>query len=90
MLDKCRKRDYNKNTENEQMFGGGKIMNFSGTLLTIFEIALVAFVIWAVFHEDRFIAFEEKIVAHLRRRRFKVLRGDSKVCKSYYPEKHRA
>ncbi len=65
-------------------------MNFSSTLLTIFEIALVAFAIWAVFHEDRFISFEEKIAAHFRRRRFKVLRGGSKVCKSYYPEKYRA
>ena len=82
--------DYNKNTENEQMFGGGKIMNFSSTLLTIFEVALVTLTIWAVFHEDKFVKFEEKISAHLRRRRFKVLHGGSKVCKSYYPEKYRA
>ena len=65
-------------------------MNLQGTLLTIFEIVLVAFVIWAVFHEDIFIELEERIVAHFHRRRFKVLRGGSKVCKSYYPEKHRA
>ena len=58
------------------MFGGGKTMNFSGTLLTIFEIALVAFTIWAVFHEDRFIAFEEKLVANIRRRRLRVLEGN--------------
>ena len=89
MLDKCRKLDYNKNTENEQMFGGGKTMNLQGNLLTIFEIALVAFVIWAVFHEDKFIAFEERIAANIRRRRFKVIRGNN-VCKSYYPEKHHA
>ncbi len=65
-------------------------MNLQGTLLTIFEIALVAFTIWAVFHEDRFIKLEERIVANFRRRRFKVLRGGNKICKSYYPEKHRA
>ena len=64
-------------------------MNLQGTLLTIFEIDLVAFAIWAVFHEDRFVAFEEKIVSRIRRRRFKVLRGNS-VCKTCYPEKHRA
>ena len=64
-------------------------MNLQGTLLTIFEIALVAFAIWAVFHEDRFVAFEEKIVSRIRRRRVKVLRGNS-VCKTCYPEKHRA
>ncbi len=75
---------YNKNTENEQMFGGGKIMNFTSSLLTIFEIAMVAFVIWAVFHEDLFVAFEERIVARFRRRQFKVIKGNS-ISKSYYP-----
>ena len=89
MLDKCRNSDYNKITENEQMFGGGKIMNLQGTLLTIFEIGLVLFAIWAVFHEDRFIKFEERIAARFRRRRFKVIKGNN-VCKSYYPEKYRA
>ncbi len=65
-------------------------MNFTSTLLTIFEVALVALTIWAVFHEDKFIAFEERIVARIRRRKFKVIRGGAKVCKSYYPEKYRA
>ena len=76
--------DYNKITEIEQMFGGGKTMNLQGTLLTIFEIAMVIFAIWAVFHEDRFIAFEERIVARFRRRSFKVIEGNN-VRKSYYP-----
>ena len=31
------------------------------TWTTIFEVALVAFAIWSVFHEDRFIALEDKI-----------------------------
>lgn len=65
-------------------------MSFNSTLLTILEVCLVAFTIWAVFHEDRFVKFEEKVAAHFRRRRFKVLHGGSKVCKSYYPEKYRA
>ena len=64
-------------------------MNLQGALLTVFEAALVAFAVWAVFHEDRFIAFEERVAAHFRRRRFKVITG-SNLCKSYYPEKHRA
>ena len=64
-------------------------MNLGSTLLTIFEVALVLFTIWAVFHEDRFIAFEEKIAARIRRRKFKVIKGNS-VAKSYYPEKYRA
>lgn len=64
-------------------------MNFSDALLTIFEVAMVAFVIWAVFHEDRFVAFEERLAASFRRRKFKVLEGNQ-VCKTCYPEKHRA
>lgn len=65
-------------------------MNLQGTLLTIFEIAMVIFAIWAVFHEDRFIAFEERFAARFRRRKFKVIRGNARVSKSYYPERYRA
>ena len=90
MLDKCRSNDYNEITENEQMFGGGEIMNFTSTLITLFEIAMVIFVVWSVFHEDRFIKFEDRIAARFRRRKLKVIQGGSKVQKSYYPEKYRA
>ena len=65
-------------------------MNFTSTLLTIFEIAMTVFVIWAVFHEDAFVKFEERVVAHFRRRRFKVIKGGNNVCKSYCQEKYRA
>lgn len=65
-------------------------MSLQGTLLTIFEAALVAFAVWAVFNENKFIAFEERVAAHFRRRRFKVIKGNGNVCKSYYPKKHRA
>lgn len=65
-------------------------MTFSGTLVTLFETLLVAFAIWAVLNENKFIAFEEKLAVRIRRRRFKVIRGGSKVVKSYYPQKHRA
>ncbi len=63
-------------------------MNFSNTLLTIFEIALVVFTIWAVFNEDKFIAFEERMVTRFRRRRFKIIEGNN-ICKSYYPANNR-
>ena len=63
-------------------------MNLQNTLLTFFEIALVAFAVWAVFHED--IEFEQRLVSRFRRRRLKVIRGGSQVCKTYRPEKHRA
>ena len=59
-------------------------MNFISSLLTIFELAMVSFVIWAVFHEDVFVAFEERIVARFRRSKFKVIKGNC-VSKSYYP-----
>ena len=60
-------------------------MNFADVLLTLFEIVMVAFALWAVFHEDRFIAFEEKIFAAVRRRRFKVSHGHSSVRSTCYP-----
>lgn len=63
-------------------------MSFNGTLLTILEMALVAFAIWAVFHEDRFIRFEERIVARFRRQHLKVVHGN-RVNKSYYPVNNR-
>ena len=55
-------------------------MNLQNTLLTFFEIALVAFAVWAVFHEDIFIEFEQRLVSHFRRRRLEVIRGGSRVC----------
>lgn len=64
-------------------------MSLSGSILTIFEMALVAFAIWSVFNEKRFIAFEERILSKIRRNRLKVIKGNS-VCKTYYPEKHHA
>ena len=33
---------------------------------TIIEIILAAFVIWAVFHEDAFVEFEEKLFKKLK------------------------
>ncbi len=50
-------------------------MSFQDVLLTIFEIALVSFTVWAVFHEEKFIAFEDRIMAKLRRNRLKVVKG---------------
>ena len=53
------------------MFGGGKLMSFVDVLKSVFEIALVSFTIWSLFHEDRFIAFEEKLLCKIRRNRLK-------------------
>ena len=52
-------------------------MTVSIIFSTIFEAALVGFGVWALFNEDKFIAFEERLVAAIRRRRLKVRRADS-------------
>lgn len=38
-------------------------------LQTIFEIVLVSFVLWGIFNEDKFIKFEEHLVAKLRNKK---------------------
>lgn len=63
------------------MFGGGKTMNFSQIIRTLFEIGLAVLVIWSVFHEDIFIAIEERIVSYFKRKRLKVVSGST--YKSY-------
>lgn len=47
-------------------------MTLSIALKTLFEVALVAFALWALFNEDKFIAFEERLVAYVRRRRLRI------------------
>lgn len=54
-------------------------MNFADTLITLFEVALVAVTLWALFHEDVLVAFEERIISRIRRRKLKVIRTDSAV-----------
>lgn len=48
---------------------------------TILEILLVGFVFWGIFNEKKLIALEEKIACKIRRRAFKVNRGDNKCSK---------
>lgn len=43
-------------------------------LRTLFELILVAFVIWCIFHEDKLIAFEKRILCAVKRRRLKVVK----------------
>ena len=52
-------------------------MNFGTIIKTIFEIALIAFTLWAVFHEDKFAAFEQKIISNIRRRKLRVVIGNN-------------
>lgn len=50
-------------------------MSLSFTFTTIFEILLVAAVFWGIFHEDRLIAFEKRLISAIRRRRLRVLKS---------------
>ena len=44
-------------------------MNTIHTWQTILEMGLAAFVIWAVFHEDKFIKFEDRIKKAFKKER---------------------
>lgn len=54
-------------------------MNFNDILVTLFEVALVGVTLWALFHEDVLVAFEERIISRIRRRRLKVVRNEHVV-----------
>ena len=56
-------------------------MNFAQIIRTVFEIVLIGFTLWAVFHEDIFVAFEERIVAAFKRRRLKVIDRSYRVIR---------
>ncbi len=49
-------------------------MTFVDTLRTLFEIAVVAFIIWGLFNEERLVAFEEKVLSRIRRKRLRVVK----------------
>lgn len=51
-------------------------MTFSQSLITIFEILMVVAVVWCVFHEDRLVAFEEKLLSRIRRKRLRVVKAE--------------
>lgn len=59
-------------------------MNTAQLLKTLFEIALVALALYAVFNENKFIAFEDRIKAAVRRRRLRVL-SENRVASTTYP-----
>lgn len=57
-------------------------MTVSIIFSTIFEAALVGFGLWALFNEDKFISFEEKVVCLIKRRRLKVKRQNREITSS--------
>ncbi len=52
-------------------------MNSSQIIRTVFEIGLVILAVWAVFHEDMFIAVEERITSAFKRRKLSVIRSNT-------------
>ncbi len=52
-------------------------MNFAQVLRSIFEVVLVVFTIWALFHEDRFIVFEDKLFSRIRRKNLKLIKSSN-------------
>lgn len=56
-------------------------MSLAQIIRTVFEIVLVVFTLWAVFHEDMFAALEERLFAFLKRKRLKVVRGASRTVR---------
>lgn len=58
-------------------------MNLSMLLRTLFEIAMFAAVLWGIFHEDRLVAFEKRIICYIRRRRLRVVRPSGARRASY-------
>ncbi len=58
-------------------------MNLSMLLRTLFEIAMFAAVLWGIFHEDRLVAFEKRIMCYIRRRRLRVVKPSGARRASY-------
>ena len=57
-------------------------MTVSIIFSTIFEVALVGFGLWALFNEDKFIAFEERLICYIKRRRLRVKNAQKAVASS--------
>ena len=52
-------------------------MSLGNFIITLLEIAGVIALVWCIFHEDRLVAFEEKVFAAIRRKRLRVVKAKS-------------
>lgn len=50
---------------------------------TILEVAVVGFIVWGVFNEQKLVDFEEKVKANHRRRKLRVIEGGSPRAKKH-------
>ncbi len=48
-------------------------MSLAYLIQSIFETVAVAFVIWGLFHEDKMVAFENRIFSNIKRKQLKLV-----------------
>ncbi len=51
-------------------------MALGSFLITLFEIVGVLALIWCIFHEDRLVALEEKVLSAFRRKRLHLVKTE--------------
>lgn len=49
-------------------------MSSSQIIKSLIELVMVVFAIWAVFHEDMFIAFEQRLIVNRKRKQLKLIK----------------
>ncbi len=52
------------------------------TLQTVFELAVIIFIVWGFFNEDKLISFEKRLLSSLRRRRIKVIKAKRDIVRN--------
>ncbi len=51
-------------------------MTFIDILRTLVEILIVIALVWCIFHEDRLVAFEQRLLSAIRRKRLRVVKAE--------------
>ena len=54
----------------------------NAVIISILEVLVVGFTVWALFHEDRFADFEDRLFARIRRSKLKVVKSGKCVDKN--------
>lgn len=55
-------------------------MSTTLAVIIVLEVAILVFVVWGFIHEDKFIAFEDKILYKIRK---KIKEKKREICASY-------
>ena len=53
----------------------------NAVVISIIEVLVVGFTVWALFNEQRFSGFEDRVKEYFRRKGFKVIKGGKKADK---------